>query len=134
MNRLQRYVGDFSGAFADLGASLPIVLGVLALQQIDPSGRFIGFGLFALATALFYRRPVPVQPMKVVAAVGALLVFAGFQMVLSKRLLRVERWELAVALTTGLCCLLFNVAVGLLAGLAAEWLRRRILQQPREAH
>ncbi|MCU7808145.1 MAG: putative sulfate/molybdate transporter [Candidatus Thiodiazotropha sp. (ex Semelilucina semeliformis)] len=69
MPRLHRYVGEFSGAFADLGTFLPIVLGVLTLQHIDPSGLFIGFGFFALFTALIYRRPVPVQPMKVVAAI-----------------------------------------------------------------
>ncbi|MCU7846080.1 MAG: putative sulfate/molybdate transporter [Candidatus Thiodiazotropha sp. (ex Monitilora ramsayi)] len=64
-----RFVGDLSGAFADLGTFLPIVLGVLALQRIDPSGLFIGFGIFALAVAIIYRRPIPIQPMKVVAAV-----------------------------------------------------------------
>lgn len=70
MNLLQRHAGDLSGAFADLGTFLPIVLGVLTLQQMEPSGLFIGFGLFALAVALIYRRPVPVQPMKVVGAVA----------------------------------------------------------------
>jgi MFS superfamily sulfate permease-like transporter len=69
MQDRQRFIGDLSGAFADLGTFLPIVLGVLALQQMDPSGLFIGFGLFALCVALIYRRPIPVQPMKAVAAI-----------------------------------------------------------------
>lgn len=64
-----RYIGDLSGAFADLGTFLPIVIAVLALQKVDPSGLFIGFGIFALAVAAIYRRPIPIQPMKVVAAV-----------------------------------------------------------------
>ena len=68
-SKLNRISGDLSGAFADLGTFLPIVIAVLALQQINPSGLFVGFGLFALAVALIYRRPIPVQPMKVVAAV-----------------------------------------------------------------
>jgi MFS superfamily sulfate permease-like transporter len=62
--------GEFSGAFADLGTFLPIVLGVLSLRQMDPTGLLLGFGFFALAVALIYRRPIPVQPMKVVAAVA----------------------------------------------------------------
>ena len=70
MSLLQRHAGDLSGAFADLGTFLPIVLGVLALGRMDPAGVFIGFGLFSLAVALVYRRPVPVQPMKVVGAVA----------------------------------------------------------------
>jgi len=65
----QRWAGDFSGAFADLGTFLPLMIGVMSVQQFDPTGVLIGFGLFALAVALIYRRPVPVQPMKVVAAV-----------------------------------------------------------------
>ncbi|MES9930563.1 MAG: molybdate transporter family protein [Candidatus Thiodiazotropha sp. 6PDIVS] len=64
-----RYSGDLSGAFADLGTFLPIVIAVLALKKVDPSGLFIGFGIFALVVAAVYRRPIPVQPMKVVAAV-----------------------------------------------------------------
>ncbi|MES9969007.1 MAG: molybdate transporter family protein [Candidatus Thiodiazotropha sp.] len=65
----KQIVGEFSGAFADLGTFLPIVIAVLTLQLIDPSGLFFGFGLFALAVAAIYRRPIPVQPMKAVAAV-----------------------------------------------------------------
>ena len=69
MQQFHRTMGDISGAFADLGTFLPIVLGVLALQSIDSSGVFVGFGLFALVTAVIYHRPIPVQPMKVVGAV-----------------------------------------------------------------
>jgi len=67
--RWQHWAGDFSGAFADLGTFLPLMIGVMSVQQFDPTGMLVGFGLFALAVALIYRRPVPVQPMKVVAAV-----------------------------------------------------------------
>lgn len=66
-------LGDVSGAFADLGTFLPLIIGMFAVARLDPSGVLIGFGLFALAVAVLYRRPVPVQPMKVVAA----LVIAG---------------------------------------------------------
>jgi MFS superfamily sulfate permease-like transporter len=69
MTGLRGIFSDFSGAFADLGTFLPIVLAVLSLRQMDPSGLLIGFGIFALAVAAIYRRPIPVQPMKVVAAV-----------------------------------------------------------------
>ncbi|MDT8439407.1 MAG: putative sulfate/molybdate transporter [Wenzhouxiangellaceae bacterium] len=68
-----RWVGDISGAFADLGTFLPLVLGAFAVQHLDPSGVLTGFGVSALVVALVYRRPIPVQPMKAVAA----LVIAG---------------------------------------------------------
>jgi predicted benzoate:H+ symporter BenE len=69
MNRLRVIVGEISGAFADLGTFLPIVIGVLSLGWMNPVGLLVGFGVFALAVALIYRRPVPVQPMKAVAAI-----------------------------------------------------------------
>ncbi|WP_076499326.1 putative sulfate/molybdate transporter [Shewanella morhuae] len=63
-----RLLGETSGAFADLGTFLPLVLGLIALNQFSAQGIFLGFGLFAILSALFYRRPIPVQPMKVIAA------------------------------------------------------------------
>lgn len=66
---LFRLLGDVSGAFADLGTFLPLVIGVLAVKHFSPTSVLIGFGCFALATAMIYRRPVPVQPMKAIAAV-----------------------------------------------------------------
>lgn len=64
------WVGDLSGAFADLGTFLPLVIGLLVVGSYNPSGMLVGFGLFAIATGLIYRRPVPVQPMKAVAALA----------------------------------------------------------------
>lgn len=68
LKRCDQYSGELSGAFADLGTFLPLVLGLIALNHFSPQGIFMGFGLFALFTAYFYRRPIPVQPMKVIAA------------------------------------------------------------------
>lgn len=66
--RAAAFAGDLSGAFADLGTFLPLVMGVFAVQRLDPTGILVGFGVFALVTAALYKRPVPVQPMKAVAA------------------------------------------------------------------
>lgn len=67
-SRITVVAGELSGAFADLGTFLPLVIGMFAVSRLDPVGVLLGFGVFALATAAVYRRPVPVQPMKVVAA------------------------------------------------------------------
>lgn len=67
-SKFNQLTGEFSGAFADLGTFLPLVLGLVTLNHFSPQGIFIGFGLFALFTAFFYRKPIPVQPMKVIAA------------------------------------------------------------------
>ncbi len=68
LKKCDQFSGEFSGAFADLGTFLPLVLGLIALNHFSPQGIFMGFGLFALFTAFYYRRPIPVQPMKVIAA------------------------------------------------------------------
>lgn len=68
LNKCDQFSGELSGAFADLGTFLPLVLGLIALNHFSPQGIFLGFGLFALFTAFYYRRPIPIQPMKVIAA------------------------------------------------------------------
>lgn len=65
-----RALTESSAAFADLGTFLPLVVGLIVLAGADPIGLLYGFGLFALGTALFYRRPIPVQPMKATAAMA----------------------------------------------------------------
>jgi SulP family sulfate permease len=65
-----QWIGDVSGAFADLGTFLPLVIGLLILGAFDASGLLFGFGVFAIATGLIYRRPIPIQPMKAIAALA----------------------------------------------------------------
>lgn len=66
--------GEIGGAFGDLGTLLPIMLGAIAVAGLAPGGVLTGFGVFLLATALVYRLPLPVQPMK---AIGAVLLTGG---------------------------------------------------------
>ena len=67
---LKHWLTEISAAPADLGTFLPLSLGLVAIAGMDPVGLLFGFGIFAIATALIYRRPIPVQPMKAVAAMG----------------------------------------------------------------
>jgi len=61
---------ELSGALGDLGTLLPLALGAIAVAGLAPAGVLLGFGLFYVATALIYRLPVPVQPMKAMAAIA----------------------------------------------------------------
>jgi len=60
---------ELSGSLGDLGTLLPLMLGGIAVAGLAPMPVLLGFGAFYVATALYYRLPVPVQPMKAVAAV-----------------------------------------------------------------
>lgn len=66
----QRWFTESSAAYADLGTFLPLALGLIVLGGVSPVGLLFGFGIFSLATAVIYRRPIPVQPMKATAAMG----------------------------------------------------------------
>jgi predicted benzoate:H+ symporter BenE len=61
---------ELSGALGDLGTLLPLALGAIAVAGLAPAGAMLGFGLFYVATALVYRLPIPVQPMKAMAAIA----------------------------------------------------------------
>jgi MFS superfamily sulfate permease-like transporter len=66
---------ELSGALGDLGTLLPLMLGTIAVVGLAPLPVVAGFGIFYIATAVYYRLPIPVQPMK---AVAALLLTAQF--------------------------------------------------------
>ena len=68
-NRYDR--AEWAGAFGDLGTLLPFVLAYLAVVKIEPTGLLLAFGASMIAVGLYYRTPVPVQPMKAVGAVAA---------------------------------------------------------------
>jgi len=60
---------ELSGALGDAGTLLPLMLGAVAVAGLAPVPVLLGFAVFYIATALSYRLPIPVQPMKAVAAV-----------------------------------------------------------------
>src|SRR4029453_16585772 len=67
-NRYDR--SELAGGFADLGTRVPFVVGYVTINLLDPQAVLLGFGLVALATGLYFRTPMPVQPMKAIATVA----------------------------------------------------------------
>lgn len=65
---------ELAGAFGDLGTLIPFVVGYIAVMKIDPLGILFMFGLSELAVGLFYKTPIPVQPMK---AIGGAAIASG---------------------------------------------------------
>lgn len=53
---------ELAGAFGDLGTLIPFVVGYITINRLDPQGVLLGFGLLALATGLYFRTPMSVQP------------------------------------------------------------------------
>jgi hypothetical protein len=58
---------EFSGAFGDIGTDLPLLIGMILAAGLDSASVLTVYGLMQICTALFYRLPMPVQPLKAVA-------------------------------------------------------------------
>lgn len=65
-NRFDRM--EWAGAFGDLGTLIPFVVAYIAVLKMDPFGILFSFGAALVLCGLFYRTPIPVQPMKALGA------------------------------------------------------------------
>jgi hypothetical protein len=74
---------EVSGAFGDLGTSLPLIVGMITAARLDATSVLVAFGALQVATGFVYRLPMPVQPLKAVAALviaqkaGADVLYGG---------------------------------------------------------
>ncbi len=87
---------EFSGAFGDIGTDLPLLIGMVLAAGLDSASVLITYGVMQIGTALFYRLPMPVQPLKAVAVLvisqklgGNILYGAGLAIGITMLLLAV---------------------------------------------
>jgi len=59
---------EFAGSLGDLGTVLPLAIGMILVNGLDPSGLFMSVGLFYIFTGLYFGITTPVEPMKVIGA------------------------------------------------------------------
>ncbi|WP_417565013.1 molybdate transporter family protein [Marinobacter sp.] len=125
-------VKDASGALGDIGTLIPLGLGAIGLAGLAPMPVLLGFAVFYIATGLYYRLPIPVQPMKAVAAllltsqvssqslvasgvlIGAILLFLGSTGWINRTASLIPRSVLS-GLQLGLGLMLANMSLGLMA-------------------
>ena len=58
---------ELAGAFGDIGTDLPLIIGMILAAHLDAAGVLILFGAMQILTGLYYRLPMPAQPLKAVA-------------------------------------------------------------------
>ena len=58
---------EAAGAFGDLGTLVPFVVGYITINRLDAQSVLLGFGLVGVVSGLYFRTPMPVQPMKAIA-------------------------------------------------------------------
>jgi len=66
---------EFAGAFGDLGTLIPFVVGYITLNKMDPLSILVAFGIFKIFVGLYFRTPIPIQPMKAIG--GMAIAHAG---------------------------------------------------------
>lgn len=71
---------EWAGALGDLGTFIPFVVGYLTVTKMEPTGVLFSFGVLLVLTGLYYKTPIPVQPMKAIggaAITGAASITPG---------------------------------------------------------
>jgi len=63
-NRYDR--SEWAGAFGDLGTLIPFIIGYISIMKLDALGVLFMFGVLLIASGLYYKTPIPVQPMKAI--------------------------------------------------------------------
>ena len=61
---------ELAGSMGDFGTLFPLAVGYIYVCGLDPSGFLIMMGLANIVTALVYRLPIPIEPMKVMAVMA----------------------------------------------------------------
>lgn len=60
---------EFAGAFGDIGTDIPLLVGMAIAAGLDGTSVLVMFGIMQVLTGLAYRMPMPVQPLKAMAAI-----------------------------------------------------------------
>jgi SulP family sulfate permease len=59
---------ELAGSLGDLGTLLPLAIGMVLINGLNPVGLFFAVGLYYIVAGLYFGVTVPVQPMKVIGA------------------------------------------------------------------
>jgi len=65
---------EWAGAFGDVGTLIPFVVAYITIVKMPPLGLLFMFGITLMASGLYYKTPLPIQPMK---AIGAAAIAGG---------------------------------------------------------
>jgi hypothetical protein len=93
-------VGELSGGLGDTGLFIPIAVAMITLNGLNATAVFVVTGLVYACTALYFRVPVPVQPLKAFAAAAIALqlsaeTLAAGALLMAAAMAVLSAWNLA---------------------------------------
>jgi SulP family sulfate permease len=59
---------ELAGGLGDLGTLLPLAIGMIVVNRLDPTGTLLTIGLYYVLAGVYFGVTVPIQPMKVIGA------------------------------------------------------------------
>ncbi len=74
---------ELAGSLGDLGVILPLAVGMIMINGVNPQGLFLAMGLYYVASGVYFGVTTPVEPMKVIGsyavakALPAAMVYAS---------------------------------------------------------
>ncbi|KAJ5266475.1 hypothetical protein N7478_009283 [Penicillium angulare] len=92
----RNYVSEISGSLGDLGTFLPLAIALAVNGTVSLASTLIFSGAYNILTGLFFGIPLPVQPMKAIAAVAIARNFSNGSIA-------------AAGIFVGACILVFSV-------------------------
>lgn len=126
-------LSELAGSLGDFGTIIPLILAVALVSDVDPRYILLFFGIWFVLTGLYYRLPIPLEPMKAIAVVviaagatggisageiaaagmilGVVFLILGYGQVFSW----IERWvpkSVVRGIQLGLALLLFKASAG----------------------
>jgi sulfate permease, SulP family len=94
---MRRWLQELSGGLGDSGLMLPIAVALITVNGLDATVVFAGVGLTYIGTALYFKVPVPVQPLKAFAAAAIALQLDAETIAAGALLMAVAMGVLAVS-------------------------------------
>jgi len=61
---------EVAGAFGDLATFLPLAVGLITVNGMNPTSLFLSAGIMYIAAGLYFKLPIPVQPLKATSAIA----------------------------------------------------------------
>jgi MFS superfamily sulfate permease-like transporter len=61
---------ELAGSMGDFGTLVPLSIGYIVVNGLNPAGFLVMMGLANIATGIVYRLPMPIEPMKVLAVMA----------------------------------------------------------------
>jgi hypothetical protein len=122
-------LSEFAGSLGDFGTIIPLILAVALVSDVNVRYVLLFFGIWFILTGLYYRLPIPLEPMKAIAVIviaggigsgevaaaglilGVIFLLLGY----GRFFAIIERWvpqSVVRGIQLGLALLLFRSSLG----------------------